>query len=1308
MAEEIGPKGDPRDPRDPQHSRQFLDFFWDLASPRQDLRLRATEGLLQYLREGRRSDDLKYALKRLISGLAATRESSRPGFSLALGQVLQCFEEIPLTSVLDQIREQHDLSRVKKKPLRSAAFGNFFGVLALIQSGRLMKDHKALVACVQLLQSLDQHRRHLQDQPRKALVDLLSEVPEAVFESVLLDVLQTDLTSALSSPEQLHLLLVGLQRFPGVLRPKKLKKLLGSTHIFTKENIPRLLELLKMAAKSVRKEKTIPAMGLDLLRVSLQEQAFELFWREVVENGLLQDETGPSSYMCYRLLGSSLPLLSLAQLRLVLRSPVLQHYGDHVVSAQLPDRFKFAPEMEAYVGAFLEGCADPDRQLAVLTGFSMLTNRGYPVVPSFWRVVRHLRPETLRRYVAWLQDMFLSPDLDSCLDFTTDRQKKNQENEPSMQNSVFRLRKWLIPRLVSLVEYPQLMEEADVMGIARFCFFHAFFETTKPTADIPETQRQPSVPLDDETREVTASSFFSLLQNLNSLLVMGSSAEALCLREKHVQGVTLDGRLWIHCLVQFADLLLSHGKNVKAVRPFTEDQKAAWDRMLKSVGELQKKGDEAWKAESSAFQLLLLLVGIHLFKNPLECVNLLGDLHGCIENAMDKKFKKTRAGTKRAAAEPGWVEVMVEILLSLLAQPSRLMRQAIRSVFARICPHLSRPALQLILDVLDPSQDGEEGPVVVTEERSKKAAVAKRDRDEAGSQSSADDNSDADTESEDEVRDAEVDENFRKQLMNVLHAGKTLDGDSSDEELSDQAMMALDENLSSLFAEQKLRAQAKKNEKDKIRKEKNLRREFKMKVLDLVEMVLAKQADNPLVLELIEPLLTVIERSMNSDAGKQEQEFLRKTASIFTNQLCRAKQYCHSLGGRHEELHALLQRLVERACRQSDSSVALCCFNASLYLLRVLKGNVSAPAPIPTRAKTKKAKKDAQVEEALSTSCLDLPKVTELYGMALTGFLSKRNSPLTMPMFADLFGRHPLVCKQLLPMVTSSITDGARQHQQGQACVLLRKALQSHELRLSLTNAEWEELLREGISQVTQSLKKDSELKVKADQQKEINRLELISFLIKAVKREASTISLEETLVALRALQESGSLGNSIRLHDLFWQAMKLLGVQRPKKEKFPAPAKDPPAAAGSAKQRKKGFLPETKKRKNRKKAAQGAEAQGAGTLGAPGAEAKGPGCDEAAGEEPPAPSEKKKKKKRRQKKKKPLQNGVAPSPDGPPASTQPQAQRGKRQKEQAQAEGGTAEPGPPGKVTRASVSPGPPAKKKRRRPAEQQQGAGQ
>ena len=33
-----------------EHSREFLDFFWDIAKPQQETRLEATEKLLEYLR----------------------------------------------------------------------------------------------------------------------------------------------------------------------------------------------------------------------------------------------------------------------------------------------------------------------------------------------------------------------------------------------------------------------------------------------------------------------------------------------------------------------------------------------------------------------------------------------------------------------------------------------------------------------------------------------------------------------------------------------------------------------------------------------------------------------------------------------------------------------------------------------------------------------------------------------------------------------------------------------------------------------------------------------------------------------------------------------------------------------------------------------------------------------------------------------------------------------------------------------------------------------------------------------------------
>uniref|UniRef100_A0A8C5JLD2 MYB binding protein 1a n=1 Tax=Junco hyemalis TaxID=40217 RepID=A0A8C5JLD2_JUNHY len=1176
--EQTEPRGGGAAVTDPRgvlrQGRAFLDFFWDIAKPEQEVRLAATESLLRHLREGKKDDELKYTLKRLVEGLGATREAARPGFSLALAQVLQAFEEIPLCSILEQIKEKHNLEKVKKKLVRNAAFGNFFGVMALFQSGRLVKDRKALLESIQLLQQLTNHQTHLRDLPRKTLIDITSEVPETVFEEVLFDILQGDLSSAFTSPENLHLLLVGMQKFPGVLKPKKLKKLFGSSTVVNKENVSRLVELLKSAAKSEKEDKKLPSVVFDLLQVALKEGAFELFWNEVVENGLLKEKSGPVSHMCYRLLGSALPSLSLEQLQVVLKGKVMLHYGEHVVATQSPQGFKFAAEMEGYIDTFLSGCDDPERQLAVMMGFSTLTNQGRPVLLSASRVVKHLQAVALHRYISWLKDMFLRPDLDCCLDFSSNRQKQNRQNADIAQQKIARLRRWIMHRLVNIIESATRKEESLVMDIARFCFFHAFFVAKKKNSQVAEAGVLPSEPLSERDRTETENYFFGLLQTLNTLPVLGDTAKAAALREKHVHGVTADGKLWIFLLVEYANKLLST-EHVKAVKPFTKEQRDIWERTLQSVKNLQKKENKSDSAKVGAFQQLLLSMAIHLFKNQSETVEVLSDLLNCTEKAFSKEAKKKKADS----SEPGWVEVMVEILLSLLAQPSLLLRRISKSVFVWICPSLTKRGLQLILDVFDPNQEQDEESAVVVMEESNKKTKSAQDVDEEGSEDSSDeDNSD----SEDEENE-EVDDNFRSQLMKVLQGGNSLEEDKSDEELDDEAMMALDKNISALFAEQQKRIQAKKDEKDRMRKEKILRRDFKAKVLDLIDVFLVKQAENPLVFDIIEPLLQLIEQCMSSDSDKQEVDFLQKTASIFKNSLCRNKQYCKRVASLQEDVHALVQRLVKRACKHTDSAVALYYFSASLYLLKVLKGNTpsTAPPPEPEKQNDSKAKQACQL---LNPGCLNVKKVAAVYQQALTQFLSKRNSPLTFSMFHDLFKRFPIMCKPLVDTLVKFITAAARQHQQAMACLLLHRVLLIHELKLFITEEEWEELITRSISQVTQCLKTLGKPIMKAEKEKVAKSLELLNFLLKTVKGQELSVELAEVEEVLLALQQLEDIGSSPRLDSLYWNVMRWLNHTKPKKEKSAPKARQ---GEEPLRRKKKGFLPESKKRKNRKKGVQ-------------------------------------------------------------------------------------------------------------------------
>lgn len=174
---------------------------------------------------------------------------------------------------------------------------------------------------------------------------------------------------------------------------------------------------------------------------------------------------------------------------------------------------------------------------------------------------------------------------------------------------------------------------------------------------------------------------------------------------------------------------------------------------------------------------------------------------------------------------------------------------------------------------------------------------------------------------------------------------------------------------------------------------------------------------------------------------------------------------------------------MQQASHQADSSVALYYFNASLYLLRVLKGNTTKKGIRKSQkqqrvsANTGSRPQDPQVSQAWpertgrspelctgastggwvpppafhswgfedktspgpnpwpfegnlgsaliftiplshlaqAASCLDLNFVTSVYSAALSSFLTKRNSPLTVSMFLSLFSRLPVSVRPAMP-----------------------------------------------------------------------------------------------------------------------------------------------------------------------------------------------------------------------------------------------------------------------------------------------------
>ncbi|KAK2107968.1 Myb-binding protein 1A [Saguinus oedipus] len=437
--------------------------------------------------------------------------------------------------------------------------------------------------------------------------------------------------------------------------------------------------------------------------------------------------------------------------------------------------------------------------------------------------------------------------------------------------------------------------------------------------------------------------------------------------------------------------------------------------------------------------------------------------------------------------------------------------------------------------------------------------------------------------------------------MSVLQAGKALGGEESEdeEELGDEAMMALDQNLTSIFAEQKLWIQARQDEKSKAQKEKVPQCDFQIWVLDLVEVLVTKQPENVLVWSCWSHFWasssaacaaaapsrskTCCTRRRASSCGhgsKCTWEFVRlgglgecrkgkEHPDVRWSDIQLGGQappvpwphYCHDLGDRVEALNGQVAWLVEQAGRQPDST-ALYHFNASLYLLQVLKGGTAKgcmhetqeeleagtdPSPM-TKGSQRPSPGLSQLSHlAWAAGCLDLNLTMCVYSSALSSFLTKLHSPLTVPMFLSLFSWHPPLVPNVLRLQAPTITQP-----QAQACLLLQKTLSLREVRSCFQDPEWKQLIGQVLTKVMVVMEEPvctlGEAQTKAEHQQALSSLELLNTVFRTCKHEKLTWDLT-VLLGVQQGQQQGlqwgahSTGSSCLL-DLYWQAMKTLGVQ--------------------------------------------------------------------------------------------------------------------------------------------------------------------
>jgi len=403
----------------------------------------------------------------------------------------------------------------------------------------------------------------------------------------------------------------------------------------------------------------------------------------------------------------------------------------------------------------------------------------------------------------------------------------------------------------------------------------------------------------------------------------------------------------------------------------TNDDVAAKLAAMAAAAKKGASGDVTAKALALE-QLALVLVVVHLADPEGEVGDVAEDLAVVAEKALSVNASHAKKGRKKAvsADEPAWQDVLVDILLSFLTQRSAALRTCVTAVWRAFCGDVTAAGLKSITDVLTQGgsrpEDGEgsEDDEMEGEEE---------DGDDGGEEEESDDSED----SGDGVAAAGI------TMANGSHEKAGGGSDSEGDSMDDEAMFRMDEAIASHL---KLARGAQKAAKERRQELTN----FKFRALGLVEDYIKFKPDSTLTPNIVWPLL----QSLSSAFSVQDEAaFAKKLSSVLSQKLLKARAGKNLSEAERSQASEALAQALEMAVKWKHIELSRTAAAASLYLLKVTESGEGAA--------------DSGAGKALEE--------------ALGAFFTKKNCRVQQGFFENVFGRHPDLAVKAAPSLFAAL-----------------------------------------------------------------------------------------------------------------------------------------------------------------------------------------------------------------------------------------------------------------------------------------------
>ncbi|KAG1891307.1 DNA polymerase phi-domain-containing protein [Suillus subluteus] len=357
-----------------------------------------------------------------------------------------------------------------------------------------------------------------------------------------------------------------------------------------------------------------------------------------------------------------------------------------------------------------------------------------------------------------------------------------------------------------------------------------------------------------------------------------------------------------------------------------------------------------------------------------------------------KNRRKSHTISQPDSDSPKPIDMLVDVLIGFLEKSTSYLRAMANKTFLCVASAATETTIDLIVAQLERRNPAD----LVADEEDETESTISEDEEEDAECSDEDNNSDFDDGNEAALE-------LRMKIEDALKANgaEAAIGDTdeeSDEELvDDEQMMAIDEHLAEVFRSRS--GDSKQNV--------NAQREathFKNRVLDLVDIFTRKMPQSPHNLRLVLPLIELATKS-----GNDERQLSDKARGILNNRLAKLKDPLQEVDQEYAE--TILDELHTRARKAHSSDALATLSHCSLFICRVLT----------------------------NLGCEN--SVLRLYRESIADFMTRKASSLNITFFKDFITRNPALGWRLRDDVLDTSPKAINAYRKCQAFQLLNTIL---------------------------------------------------------------------------------------------------------------------------------------------------------------------------------------------------------------------------------------------------------------------------